>query len=79
MLKNPPHHCTCKAEEVPASNRIIKPLWQEANPAQKASAGPHRLIFVSSVATAWTHLTLHVTLDSLVRLGRLTGVVLASV
>ena len=44
MLKNPPHRCTCKAREVPASYHIIKPLWQEANPAQKASAGPHRLI-----------------------------------
>ena len=33
----------------------------------------------SSVSTAWAHLTLHVMLDFLVRVGRLTGVVLASV
>ena len=25
MLQRPPHHCTCRAREVPAAVRIIKP------------------------------------------------------
>ena len=79
MLRCPPHHCTYKAREVLAAVWIIKPLRQRPSPAQDASAHSHRQMFARLCLLPGPHLTLHVTLAFLVRLGRLTGVVLTSV